>query len=84
MVDVQGRIGVGVMGYIQLQECGHNFVTVHEDFGLFASILAGINYGLEILGGYVSFLKLLFMRFGVSQIGGFGAIGGMFLLVWNW
>ena len=84
MVDALGKIGVGAMGFTQLKERGHNFVTVHEDYGLLASIPAGINYGLETLGGYVSSLKLLFTRSGASQIGGFGAIGGMFPPVWDW
>ncbi len=83
-VDADGIIGIRAMGYDKLLEQGHGFRTVHEDFGFLASIPAGINYGLETLGGYVSSLKLLFTRSGASQIGGFGAIGGMFPGSWNW
>ena len=67
-----------------LVQRGHAFHTVHESFGFMASIPAGINYGLETLGGYVSSMKLLFTKSGASQIGGFGAIGNMYPSTWNW
>jgi regulator of sigma E protease len=83
-VNDQGLVGIAPVGYEGLVERGHAFVTVHESYGLLASIPAGVNYGLETLGGYVSSLKLLFTKSGASQIGGFGAIGNMFPSTWNW
>lgn len=53
-------------------------------YGFFESIPAGISKGNEILGKYVKSLSLLFTKEGASQIGGFGAIGGMFSPVWDW
>jgi regulator of sigma E protease len=84
LVDGNGKVGVGPMGYKALVERGHPFTTVKEDYGLLASIPAGISYGLETLGGYVSSLKLLFTKSGAEQIGGFGAIGNMFPAQWDW
>lgn len=83
-VDAEGKVGLGPMTYKKLAERGEGFATVKEDFGFFASIPAGISYGLETLGGYVRSLKLLFTRSGAEQIGGFGAIGNMFPSSWDW
>jgi regulator of sigma E protease len=60
------------------------FQFAHEEFGLLEAIPAGIRYGWETLGGYVRSLKLVFSRSGASQIGGFGAIGGLFSSTWDW
>lgn len=83
-VNDQGLVGIAPVYYEGLVPLGHDFRTVHESYGFLASIPAGINYGLETLGGYVSSLKLLFTKSGASQIGGFGAIGNMFPTTWNW
>ncbi len=60
------------------------FNFAQERFTFLESIPAGINFGLETLGGYVRSLKLLFSASGASQIGGFGAIGGLFSPTWDW
>ncbi|MBL7947170.1 MAG: RIP metalloprotease RseP [Flavobacteriales bacterium] len=83
-VDAEGKVGLGPMTYKKLAERGEGFATVKEEYGFFASIPAGINYGLETLGGYVRSLKLLFTKSGAEQIGGFGAIGNMFPASWDW
>jgi len=83
-VDAEGKVGLGPMTYKKLAERGAGFATVKEEYGFFASIPAGINYGLETLGGYVRSLKLLFTKSGAEQIGGFGAIGNMFPSEWDW
>ncbi len=83
-VDAEGRVGLGPMVYKKLAERGEGFATVKEEYGLLASIPAGISYGLETLSGYVRSLKLLFTRSGAEQIGGFGAIGNMFPSTWDW
>lgn len=82
--DENGKIGVGPMDYAKLAERGFGFHTVKEEYSLLQSIPAGVDYGLETLGGYVSSLKLLFTKSGAGQIGGFGAIGNMFPPQWDW
>jgi len=77
-VKDDGTIGIGN------QPPAAYFQFAHEEFGLLAAIPAGIRYGWETLGGYVRSLKLLFSRSGASQIGGFGAIGGLFSPTWDW
>ena len=56
----------------------------HHEYSFFASIPAGISYGVETLTDYVVSLKFLFSYAGVKQIGGFGAIGNMFSATWDW
>jgi regulator of sigma E protease len=77
-VKDDGTIGIGN------QPPAAYFQFAHEEFGLLSAIPAGIRYGWETLGGYVRSLKLLFSRSGASQIGGFGAIGGLFSPTWDW
>ncbi|MCC6937910.1 MAG: RIP metalloprotease RseP [Flavobacteriales bacterium] len=60
------------------------FTFGHDGYSLLASIPAGIASGWETLGLYVSSLKLLFSSSGAGQIGGFGAIGGLFSPEWDW
>ena len=83
-VNDNGLVGIMPLYYDGLVKRGHAFNTVHETYGFMASIPAGINFGLETLGGYVSSMKLLFTKSGASQIGGFGAIGNMYPSTWNW
>jgi regulator of sigma E protease len=83
-VDARGTIGVKPMGYDSLTALGYGFRTVHEDFSFARSIPEGISSGLATLGGYVSSLKFLFSKSGAEQIGGFGAIGGLFSPTWDW
>ncbi|MBL7962876.1 MAG: RIP metalloprotease RseP [Flavobacteriales bacterium] len=77
-VDENGQVGLGNQPLDKL------FELEREHYSLAASIPAGIRYGVETLGGYVSSLKLLFTRSGAQQIGGFGAIGSLFSPVWDW
>lgn len=83
-VDGRGTIGVMPMGYKALTDKGYDYATVHEEFSLARSIPEGIKSGVETLGGYVSSLKFLFSKSGAEQIGGFGAIGGLFSPTWDW
>lgn len=77
-VNDEGLIGAGN------QQPSAYFTFSQERFTFLESIPAGINYGLETLGGYVRSLKLLFTKSGAGQIGGFGAIGGLFSPTWDW
>ncbi|MBK6626969.1 MAG: RIP metalloprotease RseP [Flavobacteriales bacterium] len=78
LVSDQGLIGVGN------RPPEAYFTFAKERYGLLESIPAGIAYGWNTLGGYVSSLKLLFSASGVKQMGGFGSIGGLFSPAWDW
>lgn len=60
------------------------YKPTHVSYGIAESVPAGINYGLDVLGGYVGDLKYLFSADGAKNLGGFGAIGSMFPPVWDW
>jgi regulator of sigma E protease len=77
-VSDQGLIGVGN------RPPEAYFTFAKERYSLLESIPAGIAYGWNTLGGYVSSLKLLFSASGVKQMGGFGSIGGLFSPTWDW
>lgn len=54
------------------------------NYSFFESIPAGINYGLSVLGSYISNLKLIFSSEGVKQLGGFATIATLFPTEWDW
>jgi regulator of sigma E protease len=56
----------------------------HKSYGFLESIPAGIEYGWNILHGYVSDMKYVFSADGAKSLGGFGAIGNMFPSTWDW
>ena len=55
-----------------------------KEYGFFASIPAGIAYGWNTLKGYVSDFKYIFTKEGATSLGGFGTIGSLFPVQWNW
>ena len=73
-----GTIGFKLKSMFELIE------TETYEYGLFESIPAGFVKTGDKLGNYISSMKLLFTKEGASQIGGFGAIGGMFSPTWDW
>lgn len=79
-VDVTeaGTIGFGVRPMSAFME------TETYKYSFWAAIPAGVNETGEILGNYITSMKLIFTKEGASQIGGFGAIGGLFPATWNW
>ncbi len=77
-VSDEGLVGLGP---VSMQEV---FNVATERYGFIAAVPAGIRYGVETLGMYVSSLKLLFSKSGAGQIGGFGAIGSLFSPTWDW
>ena len=77
-VDGNGRVGIGN------RKGSAWFNLGKEEYSFLQSIPAGIANGWETLGMYVSSLKLLFSPSGAGQIGGFGAIGGLFSPTWDW
>lgn len=60
------------------------YKPTHKSYSIIESVPAGINYGLDVLGGYVGDLKYIFSADGAKNLGGFGAIGSMFPPVWDW
>ncbi|MCW5899843.1 MAG: RIP metalloprotease RseP [Flavobacteriales bacterium] len=77
-VNEQGLVGLGN------RPPSAWFTLEHERFGLMASIPAGIRFGWETLGSYVSSMRLLFSSAGAKQVGGFGTLGSLFSPTWDW
>lgn len=76
-VQVEAEVSEqGTLGFQFVQFAGLTLDTMRYTF--LQSIPAGIEETGSTLGGYISSLKLLGTKEGVSQIGGFGAIGGLF------
>ncbi|WP_282039672.1 RIP metalloprotease RseP [Saccharicrinis aurantiacus] len=76
-VSDDGKIGIG-------PKVNDYFNVTSVKYGFWEALPAGINKGVNTLVGYVKQLKLVFSKEGVSQLGGFGAIGNMFPPTWNW
>lgn len=55
-----------------------------REYGLAESIGRGISYGADQLVDYVVQFKYVFTSKGASQVGGFGAIAGLFPDQWDW
>lgn len=55
-----------------------------KDFSFGESISRGFDYGYWTLQDYIAQFKYVFTKKGASQVGGFGAIGGLFPDTWNW
>jgi len=77
-LTAEGKIGAATKNPVSF------FETRKTEYGFFASIPAGINLGVETLGSYVKQMKLVFTKEGAKQVGGFGAIGGLFPKSWSW
>jgi Predicted membrane-associated Zn-dependent proteases 1 len=62
-----------------------SFMTINrDDIGFFASFPAGITLAKETLQGYIGQFRYVFTKDGISNLGGFGAIGGLFPATWDW
>ena len=55
-----------------------------REYGFLESIPAGIQYGWNVLAGYVGDMKYVFTADGAKSLGGFGAIGSLFPPMWDW
>lgn len=71
-VDEYGKLGI----YNQDLDSLLTFET--KEFSFFESIPAGFNEMIGTLSGYVKQLKFMLTAEGISQVGGFGSIGGLF------
>ncbi|HEY9184330.1 MAG TPA: RIP metalloprotease RseP [Salegentibacter sp.] len=73
--DEEGKFGVTPQS---------NFDIKTQKYNLAESVKEGFNYGYWTLRDYVYQFKYVFTSKGASQLGGFGAIGGLFPDTWNW
>ncbi len=60
------------------------YKTTKKEYGFWESFPAGVEYGLNVLGGYVGDLKYVFSSEGAKSLGGFGTIGSLFPAAWDW
>ena len=60
------------------------YKPTHRSYSFIESIPAGTQYGINVLGGYISDLKYVFTSDGAKSLGGFGAIGSLFPPIWDW
>lgn len=71
----EGKVGISPV---------RDFEVKNKKYGFTESIKEGFNYGYWTLRDYVYQFKYVFTKKGATQLGGFGAIGGMFPDAWNW
>ena len=72
------QMGVGMTSLLSYYQ------PTKVSYGFFESFPAGIQYGWNVLSGYVGDLKYLVSSDGAKSLGGFGAIGSLFPPVWDW
>ncbi len=89
MVNLTTRVtDDGKVGFAQDPESKIKYADqkaqYHVDYSFGASFGAGISRGYWTLHDYVSQMKFLFTKKGVTSMGGFGAIGGLFSPTWDW
>lgn len=61
-----------------------SYKSQHKKYSFGESISAGFDLGYWTLKDYITQFKYVFTKKGASQVGGFGAIGGLFPDAWNW
>ncbi len=74
--DEDGKLGV--------YPSGRGFQVQKREYSIGESIVEGFDYGYWTLHDYVAQFKYVFTAKGATQVGGFGAIGGLFPDAWNW
>ncbi len=71
----EGIIGVSTNRPFQIEKVNYGFL---------GSIEKGVELGYWTLHDYIAQFSYVFTAKGATQLGGFGAIGGLFPDVWNW
>ena len=56
----------------------------HHSYSFFESFPAGLSLSVQTLKGYIAQFRFVFTKEGVSNLGGFAAIGGLFPAIWDW
>lgn len=79
-VDTDGKIEVLLQADIS------DFNITKKEYGLFASLPAGVNKAITTIGNYVKELGLIFSpkTEAYKSVGSFIAIGSIFPTAWNW
>lgn len=70
----------GMLGFAMKR----NFSIQNKKHSIGESITTGFSYTYWQLHDYAAQFKYVFTKKGATQVGGFGAIGGLFPDVWNW
>jgi regulator of sigma E protease len=73
--DEEGKIGVAP---------GSSIEVSREHYSFTESVSKGFDLAYWTLHDYVAQFKYVFTKKGATQVGGFGAIGGLFPDAWNW
>lgn len=69
---------------IQLRPISSIYPIEEVKYNVLTALPRGWEIGTDQLATYVSSLKLVFTKEGAQQVGGFGAIGGLFPEKWDW
>ena len=77
-VSDAGKIGIQMLSPYEI----FNRQKIH--YNLLQSIPRGWEIGTDRLTSYVSSLKLVFTKEGAQSLGGFGTLGDLFPIQWNW
>ena len=77
----KGMVGIG---FKYLDTTSVNPKRQIHHYGIGKSITEGVSYGYWVLHDYVKQFSYVFTAKGATQVGGFGAIGGLFPDSWNW
>lgn len=73
--DEEGKLGITQQNSFEIKT---------KKYGFTESIKEGFDYGYWTLHDYVAQFKYVFTSKGATQLGGFGAIGGLFPDTWDW
>ena len=86
--EVQDTVDVVLTADLKVGFEAQNIFTLYEvttvEYGFFESFPAGVEYGWNVLSGYVRDMKYVFTADGAKSVGGFGTIGSLFPPVWDW
>lgn len=62
----------------------NRYPLIHNEYGFFESFPAGIDFGMNVLRGYVSDFQYVFSAEGAQSVGMFASIGSLFPAEWDW
>lgn len=71
------------IGFASFQREG-KINLIDKEYDLLSATSEGISYGYWTLRDYIAQFKFIFTKKGASEMGGFGAIGKMFPVEWDW
>ncbi len=86
-IDIRVKVPeTGMLGIYPVGDLSRFFELKHIEYGLLASIPAGINKGINTLSNYIKQFKLVFSPTakGYESLGGFITMGSLFPGTWDW